>query len=78
MNAKQTSSLCDRKKSHTQNSFQEKSIGKTTCAQISRNSGTSRKFLGCLRNECWKEQSRAQCSESQLGLASRSRRLLVW
>src|SRR6267378_817863 len=38
--------------------------------QISRNSGTSRKFLGYLGNECWKEQSREQCSESQPGSAS--------
>src|SRR5258708_1040432 len=70
MNAKQTSSVCDRKKSHTQNSFQEKSIGKTTRAQISRNSGTSQKFLGSLGNECCQEQSREQCCESQPGLAS--------
>ena len=70
MNAKQTSTVCDRKKSHTQNSFRGKSIGKTTRAQISRNSGTSQKFLGSLGNECCQEQSREQCCESQPGLAS--------
>jgi hypothetical protein len=30
MNAKQTSTVCDRKKSHTQNSFRGKSIWETT------------------------------------------------
>jgi hypothetical protein len=70
MNAKQTSTVCDRKKSHAQNSFRGKNIWETTRAQISRNSSTSRKFLGCLGNERWKEQSREECCESQPGSAS--------
>src|SRR4051812_29423690 len=37
--------------------------------QISRNSGTSRKFLGYLGNACWKAQSREPCCESQPGSA---------
>jgi len=69
MNTQQTSTVCDRKNGHTQNSFQGKIRWETTRAQISRNSGTSRKFLGSLGNERAPEQSR-EGGVSQLGLAS--------
>jgi hypothetical protein len=69
MNAKQTSAVCDRKKRHTENSFRGKNLWETTHAQISRNSGTSRKFLGCQGNEWWKEQNREQRCGIQPGSA---------
>jgi hypothetical protein len=61
MNAKQTSAVCDRKKRHTENSFlSRKVLRQTAHAQISRNSGTSRKFLGYLGNVCCAVKNKAR------------------
>jgi hypothetical protein len=66
MNAKQTSTGGSQEEaSYSELLSRKEHMGDNT-KQISRNSGTSRKFLGYLGNECWKAQSREQCCESQL------------
>jgi len=71
MNAKQTSAVCDKKKRHTENSCARKVLRQTAHAQISRNSGTSRKFLGYLGIACCavKNKARSSASSSQPGSA---------
>jgi hypothetical protein len=77
MNAKQTSTVCDRKKSHTQNSFRGKSIWETTRNRFPGTPALPGNFL-----DIWEMSAGKHKAESSAVRASQDqpafRRRLVW